>query len=213
MQNLKTLLDASAERHHHHLCPRQVLGVRIGMYAAELFGLDLPQTDKRLFAFVETDGCMVDGVAVATGCALGRRTLYLMDYGKSAVTFVDTQTAYAIRIAPTRQSRALAARYAPDAPDRWHAQLAAYQVMPTDELLLAQTVTLNVSLTALISQHGHRVVCERCGEDIINEREVLTDGEILCRACALGAYYTVSSNQSSVIGAAMRGERLLNTEH
>ncbi len=213
MQNLRTLLDASAERHHQHLCPRQVLGVRIGMYAAELFGLDLPQTDKRLFAFVETDGCMVDGIAVATGCPLGRRPMYLMDYGKSAVTFVDTQTARAIRVTPARQSRVLAARYAPDAPDRWHAQLAAYQVMPNDELLAAQPVTLNVSLTALISQHGHRVVCERCGEDIINEREVQTDGEILCRACALGAYYTVSTSHSPAADATAHGERLLTTEH
>ena len=28
----------------------------MGMYAAELFALDLPQVDKRFFAFVETDG-------------------------------------------------------------------------------------------------------------------------------------------------------------
>ena len=48
MRDLQTLLNASAERHHNHLCPRQVLGVRMGLYAAELFDLDLPQNDKRL---------------------------------------------------------------------------------------------------------------------------------------------------------------------
>ena len=68
MNDLETLLKQSAERHQQHLCPRQVLGVRMGIYAGELFGLDLPQTDKRLFAFVETDGCLTDGIAVATGC-------------------------------------------------------------------------------------------------------------------------------------------------
>ncbi len=61
--------------------------------------------------------------------------------------------------------------------------------MPTEELLTVQGVILNVSLSAIISRHGHRVVCEECGEDVINEREVKAEGQIQCRACAGGAYY------------------------
>lgn len=68
---------------HRHLCPRQVLGVRMGLYAAERLGLPVPQDDKRLVAFVETDGCFADGVGAATGCWLGRRTMRLLDYGKA----------------------------------------------------------------------------------------------------------------------------------
>ena len=204
MRDLQTLLDKSAEQHHNHLCPRQVLGVRMGLYAGELFDLDLPPSDKRLCAFVETDGCLTDGIAVATGCWWGRRTMFLMDYGKTAATLVDTRTDRAIRIAPTRESRTRAAHYAPDAPDRWHAQLAAYQVMPTDELLCAQDVTLNVSLRALIGQHGGRVICECCGEDIINEREVRVAGAVLCRACALGAYYAVNAIPSRLAAIASK---------
>ncbi len=200
MRDLQTLLNASAARHHNHLCPRQILGVRMGLYAAELFDLDLPQNDKRLFTFVETDGCLIDGIAVATryACWVGNRTMRMMDYGKSAATFVDTHANRAVRIAPTRESRMRARDYAPDAPDRWHAQLAAYQVMPTEELLLAQEVTLNVSLAAIISQHGRRVVCERCGEDIINAREVERDGHTFCRGCAQGTYYSVTSHQLTI---------------
>lgn len=58
-------------------------------------------------------------------------------------------------------------------------------------LLSAQEVRLPFSLAAIISQHGHRVICERCGEDIINEREVRRAGHVLCRACANGAYYLI----------------------
>jgi formylmethanofuran dehydrogenase subunit E len=191
MLDLQTLLEQSARRHHNHLCPRQVLGVRMGLYAAELFGIELPQDDKRVYTFVETDGCLIDGIAVSTGCWFGNRTMYLMDYGKTAATFVDTRTDRAIRITPTCESRARARDYAPDAPDRWHAQLAAYQVMPTDELLAAQEVALNISLAAIISRHGMRVVCEQCGEDIINERQVRQAGRVLCRGCAEGVYYSV----------------------
>ena len=194
MADLQTLLNASMERHHHHLCPRQVLGVRIGMYAAELFALDLTQNDKRLYIFVETDGCLIDGISVATGCWIGNRTMRVMDYGKSAATFVDTHTPRAIRISPTRESRTRALAYAPDAPDRWHAQLEAYQIMPTTELLNARAVRLTIPLEKIISQHGKRVVCEECGEDIINERFVHVEGQTLCQPCALGAYYSVDEN-------------------
>ena len=193
MQHLQVLLSKSAARHRNHLCPRQVLGARMGLYAGELLGLGLPQSDKRMFTFIETDGCLVDGIAAATGCWVGNRTMRVIDYGKSAATLVDTVTERAIRITPHPQSRTRALEYAPGAPDRWHAQLAAYQIMPSEELLRAQEVTLNVSLAAMISRHGMRVVCEQCGEDVINEREVRWDGHILCRACADGAYYAIQT--------------------
>lgn len=191
MLPLETLLASSAGKHHGHLCPRQVLGVRMGMYAGELLGVDLPQNDKRLFAFVETDGCLVDGITAATECSCGHRTMRILDYGKTAVTFVDTLSDRAIRILPSAQSRARSRVYAPQAPDRWHAQLAAYQIMPADELLLAQNVHLSLSMTAILSRHGLRVICERCGEDIINEREIRRGDHVLCRACAGDGYYTL----------------------
>jgi formylmethanofuran dehydrogenase subunit E len=189
MRELQTLLEASAERHHQHLCPRQVLGVRMGLYAGELLGIDLPRNDKRLFTFVESDGCMTDGIAVATGCWWGSRTMRLVDYGKTAATFVDTEHQRAMRIWPSATARHRAMEVVPQAPDRWHAQLEAYQVMRPEELLKASPIRLTVSLKWIINQHGRRVVCEDCGEDIINEREVKQDGHTLCRACAEGAYY------------------------
>ena len=189
MLDLQTFLNETATQHRDHLCPRQVLGVRMGMYAGELLGLDLPQSDKRLFAFVETDGCLVDGITAATRCSCGHRTMRLMDYGKTAATFVDTLTHRAIRILPSPGSRTRALEYSLDAPDRWHAQLKAYQIMPSEELLVAQPVELTISLDAMISRHGMRVVCERCGEDIINERGIKRNNQILCRACGGDSYY------------------------
>lgn len=185
---LAELLEQSTAL-HHHLCPRQVLGARMGMYAGVLLGLALPQTNKRLFAFVETDGCFTDGVSVATGCWMGRRTMRLVDYGKVAATFVDTQTQRALRIWPNPAARELAHGYAPEAQSRWHAYLAAYQVMPDDELLAARSVTLNLDLKAIISRNGVRAQCSVCDEEIINEREVQQDGRVLCRGCAAPAYY------------------------
>jgi formylmethanofuran dehydrogenase subunit E len=185
------LADALTESaaQHRHLCPRQVLGARMGLLGARLLGIELPNTDKRLLVFVETDGCAADGVSAATGCTVGHRTLRAIDFGKVAATFVDTRAGRAIRLVPSRKSRELARRYAPAARSRWQAQLEAYQVMPDDQLLTVQRVTLTVSLEKLLSKPGRRVTCAACGEEILNEREVVHGERILCRACAGEGYY------------------------
>jgi formylmethanofuran dehydrogenase subunit E len=182
------LLSQTAAR-HHHLCPRQVLGVRMGMLAGALLGLGLPQRDKRLFVFMETDGCASDGVAVATGAWVGRRTMRMMDIGKVAATFVDTRNDTAVRIYPHPASRETAIASAREAADRWHAQLLGYQRLP-DDLLVAESVTLTVDLAALIGRPGRRLVCSACGEEIINQREIRHGGPMLCRACAGESYYS-----------------------
>lgn len=191
MSELERLLQISIAQ-HDHLCPRQVLGVRMGMYAADLLHVPYQQKDKRLHTFVETDGCFADGISAATGCTLGHRTLRLLDFGKVAAVFVDTQTEQVIRIRPSLDSRQKAAVYVPESRSRWHRQLAAYQVMPFEDLFDAQTVTLTVSMQALISRPGIRVNCDVCGEEILNEREVVHEGLSLCRACAGHGYYSVN---------------------
>jgi formylmethanofuran dehydrogenase subunit E len=191
MSTVEELLQKSAS-FHNHLCPRQVLGVRMGLVAGRWLGLELPQTDKRILTLVETDGCLIDGLAVATGCRVGRRSMYVYDFGKVAATFVDTHTGRAVRIVPSVQSRQLAKSYAPEAESRWHAYLLGYQRMPTDELLTIQEVILDVSLAEILSKDGYRVNCEICGEEIINEREVVRDGTMMCRPCAGERYYRLT---------------------
>jgi formylmethanofuran dehydrogenase subunit E len=188
-QQLQDLLNKSAAL-HYHLCPKQVLGVRMGMYAGELLDLNLPQRDKRLLTIVETDGCFADGVAVATGCWLGRRTLRCVDYGKVAATFIDTGTGEAVRLHPSDASRERAHHYAPMAEDRWHAYLEGYQVMPAPELLVAERVRLASPVEALVSRPDVRAVCEICNEEIINQREIAADGRVRCRGCAEQSYFT-----------------------
>lgn len=191
MPSLKDLLTQSAAL-HRHLCPRQVLGVRMGSLAGEILGLALPQDrSKRLFVFMETDGCAADGVSVASGCWPGRRTMYMVDHGKVAATFVDTKTLQALRIHPHPDARRLAAARCSNARSRWHAQLKAYQTMPDDELLIARTVRLTIDIEALISRPGVRTRCQACGEEIINQREVCREGGVLCRACAGRSYWAL----------------------
>lgn len=178
---------------HRHVCPRQVLGVRMGLHAGALLGVELPRRDKRLFAFIETDGCVTDAVSVATGCWLGHRTLRLVDHGKIAATIVDTQTGAAVRVWPHPASRARAREMVPDAHDRWHAQLEGYQRMAVEDLLCAEPVALTIDLDAIRSRPGRRVTCERCHEEVINEREVQRGGAAVCLGCSGERYYTAGA--------------------
>src|SRR5512140_767803 len=134
MASLNEILKTSASR-HSHLCPRQVLGARIGLAGAQALGLEPPVLNKRLLAILETDGCFADGVEAATGCSVGHRTLRIEDYGKIAATFVDTQTERAVRIVPHREARHIAEAYAEEERGRWKAQLLGYQRMPDEALL------------------------------------------------------------------------------
>lgn len=190
MKSLCELLKESSTL-HRHLCPRQVLGVRMGMLAGEVFDLELPQAQdaKRLLTIVETDGCFSDGVAVATHCWVGRRTLRIEDYGKAAATFVDTQTRQAFRIAPRPEARQLAREFAMEARNRWEAMLLGYQRMPAADLFSTQAVQLKTPVAKLVSRASAKVICEVCGEEVLNEREIVHEGTPLCRACAGQAYY------------------------
>lgn len=183
-------LLAVSEMLHGHVCPRQVLGVRMGMLAADLLGLALPQGmhDKRLLTIVETDGCFADGVSAATGCWLGHRTLRCVDLGRIAATFVDTERDEAIRIRPSARARSLAATYAPDAASRWHAYLLGYRAMPTDLLLTVEPVRLAVPVATLVSHPSRRTTCVACGEEIFNGREVISEDGTRCLACAGSGY-------------------------
>lgn len=190
IRTLDEILCESASR-HRHLCPRQVLGARMGLYAGEILGLELPRGDKRLLAISETDGCAVDGLIAATGCRVGSRTLRILDFGKVAATFIDTRTGRAVRLAPNPLARSLAPEYAPGARNDWTAMLAGYQSMPVENLLCYNQVHLNVPLMDIISKPGRKSRCNLCGEEIINGREVVRGDSTFCRSCAGERYYQI----------------------
>ncbi len=194
MDILEEILAESASR-HKSLCPRQILGSRVGLTGADALNLSVPRNDKRLLVIVETDGCFVSGIEVVTGCAVSHRTLRVEDYGKIAATFVDVKSGQAVRVAPRLDVRQRAQDYVPEEKRRYYAMLKGYQRMPAEELLSIEEVVLTESVESIISRAGVRVNCDDCGEEIINEREIIQAKRVLCRACASPAYYqSVSSS-------------------
>ena len=187
---ISDLLKQSSAR-HDHLCPRQVLGVRIGLAGLSALGIESPVNKDTALIIIESDGCFADGIEIATGATIGHRTLRVVDFGKIAATFADFQIGCAIRIAPALDVRERALIYTPDEPRHYFAQLQSYQVMPDAELLRIQEVDLNPTVEELISKPVARVNCDYCGEEIINEREVVVNGAVLCRTCSNDGYYLI----------------------
>ncbi len=185
---------------HGHLCPGQVLGVRMSLLGLREIGVDDPKgrDRKNLIVFVEMDRCATDAVQSVTGCSLGHRTMKFMDYGKMAATYVNLKTGKAIRIVAREEAREKAKEHFPHIGNKYAGQLEAYKVMDDVELFDVMEVSVNVRPEDMPGRPVQRVQCDSCGEHVQDRREVYRDGKVLCAPCAQGGYYAVKDFFSAV---------------
>ena len=191
MDDFETLLDGSA-RAHGHLCPGQVIGVRMAMLGCRLIGLDnpsqMPQI-KKIVVYVEIDRCATDAISHVTGVKLGRRSLKFVDNGIMAATFVNLESGAAWRIVSTETARDRVAEFAPGIEDVRQQQLAAYKVMSDDLLFTVTAVRVDIPVHDMPGPTRFKATCMACGTVVRDKKEVLVGDRILCRSCAGGAYY------------------------
>jgi len=191
MVGFENLLASSAKA-HGHLCPGQAVGVRMAMLGCRLIGLDNPREHsqiKKLLVYVEMDRCAADAIAHVTGVKLGRRSLKFADYGIMAATFVNLETGAAFRILSTEEARDLVPLYAPGIRGKAGQQLEAYRRMPDSVLFRVQRVRVPVKDCDLPGPTRYKAICSRCGQVVRDGREVLFNGEVLCKPCAQGPYF------------------------
>ena len=192
MEDFETLLKGSAES-HGHLCPGQVVGVRMAILGCRLLGLDDPKDPdqiKKIIIYVEIDRCATDAIAYVTGVKLGRRSLKFMDYGIMAATFVNLETGKAYRVVSTEESRDLGNAYAPEIMGKGQQQLEAYKRMPDSVLFNVQEVRVIIGESDLPGPTRHKAVCARCGQVVRDQREVIIEDVPVCQPCARGAYFS-----------------------
>jgi formylmethanofuran dehydrogenase subunit E len=189
MKLLEEYLALAAEA-HGHMCPGQVLGVRMAMLGLKAIEIDDPQKHrKRLLAIVEIDRCATDAVSLVTGCRLGERSLKFVDYGKVAATFVNLETQKAVRVLARDDSRLKAKSMFAELKAPYRQQLAAYKVIDDEDLFIVQPVRVKLAPEDLPGGSRLRVVCEQCGEGVNHGRERTANGRTLCRSCAGESYY------------------------
>ncbi len=186
---------------HGHLCPGQVLGVRMAVAGCRALGVSEPKSaGKDLVVFVEIDRCATDAIQAVTGCSLGKRTLKHLDYGKMAATFVNVGAGAAVRVVARDDARGRVVAHAPGVTDPRKAQSAAYGIMPDAELLTLESVVIE---PGWLDRRRVRVSCQLCGEGVNYGREVQSNGLTLCRPCFAGGYYTPRADSARLTPAEM----------
>lgn len=194
-QTLGELLR-ECESLHGHLCPGQVLGVRMALHGCELIGIEEPKgaDRKRLLVWVEIDRCVTDAVSAVTGVRLGKRSLKFLDYGKVAATFFNVETRRGVRIVALESARTLAEEKYSQLQSRKDRQMLTYRLGSLEELFKVEHVVVELNEFDLPGRPRSRVICQSCSEAVNDGKEVaLEDGGRVCRGCAFGSYYRVES--------------------
>jgi len=127
---------------------------------------------------------------VAAGVRLGRRSLKFKDFGLMAATFVNLPDGRAYRVSVREECRAKAAELFGHILEQREREIEAYKALPADDLFRVETVEVDLRPEDLPGWHGPKAVCGQCGAMIRNRREIRSNGLVLCRVCAGGAYFT-----------------------
>ena len=174
-----------AREFHGHVCPGIVLGTRLTLAGLRELGINPWKKDHNLMVYVEIDRCGADAIQAITGCSLGHRNLRHKDFGKFAATFVDLVSHRAVRVSVHEKNRAQHDLLSKDEVIR------VLSTVPEDEILRVEQVSVTVPEDDLPGFPHNKAICNRCGEQVVDHREVVRDGTILCRNCANGSYYRI----------------------
>lgn len=185
MEPIDILLQ-KAKEFHGEICPGIVMGTRMTMAGMRELGMDPLKKTHDLIVYVEIDRCATDAIQAITGVSLGHRSLKHMNYGKFAATFVDTRTNKAVRITALPKK--------PDQPQDMKEVAKMVCNAPEEELFQIQQVHVTIPPEDLPGFPTHKDVCCRCGEQIMDRKEIIIDGAAVCKNCAQGSYYTIVSS-------------------
>ena len=193
LSDLDGLIDECGKL-HGHICPGQILGVRMALLGCHLTGIADPRglDRKKLIVWVEIDRCVTDAVSAVTGVRLGKRSLKYKDYGKVAATFLNLSDQSAYRIVAKEESRELADALYPAIDNKRERQLLTYREAEAAELFKVESVRIEVDDFEMPGRPRRRILCAQCGEGVNDGRDLVDAlNRRVCRCCALGGYYKI----------------------
>ncbi|TMS40250.1 MAG: formylmethanofuran dehydrogenase [Methanobacterium sp.] len=189
MSDFDILLE-KGRNFHGEVCPGIVLGTKVAMTGMRELGMDPFVRNRDLMVYVEIDRCMADAVQAVTGITMGHRTLKYKDYGKFAATFLDLSNGKAVRVSvlagpPTSSDSSNEDNKKPDMKE----MVEKLSKTPEEELLVIEEVKVDIKENDIPGFPKFKAFCEECGDRVLDRREVIIDGQTLCKACAEGPYY------------------------
>jgi formylmethanofuran dehydrogenase subunit E len=197
MEELKGYFEM-ALKFHGHKCPAMPMGLRAGLAAMKVLGVERAK-DKELVVESETGeghaaGCFVDGIMAATGSTFGKSNISKLHYNKMAFTLIDIRTGRAVRVSlkPEFFEKALNSPFVQKRkegvlPQDISPEIAGPQVerilnLPEEDFLTVSEVFKREIKKGPTSFEVKR--CARCGEAaFINKLKAGPDGRLLCVPC------------------------------
>jgi formylmethanofuran dehydrogenase subunit E len=173
IQNYELLLS-EAGKFHGDICAGIRIGTRMTMCGLQNLGIDDPKgaDRKKLMVFVEIDRCATDAIMALTGCRPGKRTMKVRDYGKMAATFIDIESGKAVRVATAIGKKEPGNHELPD-----------FTKATDEEIFSVKFVEVPLKPEDMPGKPLRRLQCARCGETVMDGREIESSNEILCKPC------------------------------
>lgn len=159
---------------HGHSCPGLAIGYRMTKAAMEFLS-GSHAADEELVAIVENDACGVDALQYLSGCTFGKGNLIFRDYGKQVYTLYERQTGKGIRVAFNPQNIQEDVFKDRERFARWLLTADEGDVVSLKEVHIEEPEPARIMDT---------VVCESCGELVMNTRTQQLDGKTLCIPCS-----------------------------
>ncbi len=159
---------------HGHSCPGLAMGYRMTV-AAMAFLAQYRSEDEELVAITENNACGVDALQFISGCTFGKGNLIFKDYGKQVYTFYARKTGQGVRVVLNQATIPAAIRADRPAFIDW--------LLEADEaeIVSLQPVTIKEPEKARVMAS---VVCEDCGEAVMESRICLQNGKNICIPCS-----------------------------
>lgn len=210
--DLPKLLAKAAEL-HGHFCPFLALGVKAAVRAVSELGVRSTGMEETI-AIVETNNCFSDGVQFVTGCSFGNNALIYRDYGKTAFTLAK-RSGEAVRVSVKDISRLLAERE-PEAQllfqrvvvdrkgtdedqrrlrENWRRIGFGMLNIPDQDLFNVERMAIQVPAYSRIFAS---VKCSICGENVMEPRARVQNGQSVCIPCSRQEYNQLAGDGISL---------------
>ena len=179
---------------HGHWCPGLATGIKVSQVVLAELGRS---SDEEIVAVAETDNCAVDAIQFLTGCTVGKGNMIVKDWGKAAFSFYRRRDGKSLRIV----SRPDAARGGGEEYRSLQEKSNECALTPEDSkrfeefrrerstrILESEPESLFIIGEPLepappFAPMKRSVLCDACGELVMETKARLCDGRTLCLHC------------------------------
>ncbi len=211
---LEELLILSGTLHGHY-CPGLSMGVICSVYAINKINLFSDGLED-ILAIIEINSCFADSIQYITGCTVGNNSLIFKDYGKTAFSLVK-RDGTGLRLSVKSSYRKKMIELYPDFQECFNkvvveknrdknvvkefkkkAQEVSFKLLEwnINDIFNFKKININIPEYAPIREN---VICLRCGESIMKEKEIQDHDNVYCRECINSDFFQLDGTGISVI--------------